>query len=101
RDSRLYILSFEFSTLAGECGGETGIRTLGTFSRTHAFQACALSRSAISPATGAVQYHPERPAQTLITACRIIGAGLHLATTKPHRRSPRSRIQLQRRQERR
>ena len=30
-------------------GGETGIRTLGTLSRTHAFQACALSRSAIPP----------------------------------------------------
>jgi hypothetical protein len=48
-------------------GGETGIRTLGTLSRTHAFQACALSRSAISPATGGGQYHSGRPAQTPIT----------------------------------
>ena len=30
-------------------GGETGIRTLGTLSSTHAFQACALNHSAISP----------------------------------------------------
>ena len=30
-------------------GGETGIRTLGTFDSTHTFQACALNRSAISP----------------------------------------------------
>jgi hypothetical protein len=33
----------------GEAGGESGIRTHGTVSRTHAFQACALSHSAISP----------------------------------------------------
>ena len=30
-------------------GGEGGIRTLGTLSRTHAFQACALNHSATSP----------------------------------------------------
>ena len=30
-------------------GGGSGIRTHGTLSRTHAFQACALSRSAIPP----------------------------------------------------
>ncbi len=30
-------------------GGETGIRTLGTFNSTHTFQACALNHSAISP----------------------------------------------------
>ena len=30
-------------------GGETGIRTLDTVSRIHAFQACAFSHSAISP----------------------------------------------------
>jgi hypothetical protein len=30
-------------------GGETGIRTLVTVSRKHAFQACAFSHSAISP----------------------------------------------------
>ena len=34
----------------GQIGGESGIRTHGTLARTHAFQACALSRSAISPA---------------------------------------------------
>ena len=33
----------------GQTGGESGIRTHGTVSRTHAFQACALSHSAISP----------------------------------------------------
>src|SRR3954471_18614992 len=32
-----------------EAGGESGIRTRGTVSRTHAFQACALNHSAISP----------------------------------------------------
>src|SRR5581483_6447274 len=31
-------------------GGESGIRTHDTVSRIHAFQACALSHSAISPA---------------------------------------------------
>src|ERR1051325_11869954 len=30
-------------------GGEGGIRTHGTLSRTHAFQACALNHSATSP----------------------------------------------------
>ena len=30
-------------------GGESGIRTHGTFDSTQAFQACALNRSAISP----------------------------------------------------
>ncbi len=33
----------------GSFGGESGIRTHGTLSRTHAFQACALNHSAISP----------------------------------------------------
>ncbi len=32
------------------CGGETGIRTLETVSRLHAFQACAFDHSATSPA---------------------------------------------------
>jgi hypothetical protein len=32
-----------------KAGGESGIRTRGTVSRTHAFQACALNHSAISP----------------------------------------------------
>ena len=30
-------------------GGERGIRTLGTLSRTHAFQACSFDHSDISP----------------------------------------------------
>ena len=30
-------------------GGESGIRTHGTFNSTHTFQACALNHSAISP----------------------------------------------------
>jgi hypothetical protein len=30
-------------------GGETGIRTLGTVARTHAFQACQFNRSCTSP----------------------------------------------------
>jgi hypothetical protein len=30
-------------------GGEKGIRTLGTVSRTHAFQACSFNHSDISP----------------------------------------------------
>src|ERR1700722_4547884 len=41
RGSRYSLLKFG--------GGESGIRTHGTVSRTHAFQACALSHSAISP----------------------------------------------------
>ena len=32
-----------------ENGGQGGIRTLGTLSRTHAFQACALNHSATCP----------------------------------------------------
>ena len=32
-----------------KAGGEKGIRTLGTVSRTHAFQACSLNHSDISP----------------------------------------------------
>ncbi len=37
------------TTLRRGTGGESGIRTHGTLARTHAFQACALSHSAISP----------------------------------------------------
>ena len=33
-----------------KCGGESGIRTHVTLSSKHAFQACAFSHSAISPA---------------------------------------------------
>jgi hypothetical protein len=41
------LLSYQLFNLLD--GGESGIRTHGTVSRTHAFQACALSHSAISP----------------------------------------------------
>ena len=34
---------------AGMTGGETGIRTLETVARLHAFQACAFDHSATSP----------------------------------------------------
>ncbi len=37
------------STFSNQNGGESGIRTHGRFNPTHAFQACALSHSAISP----------------------------------------------------
>src|ERR1700761_1510225 len=60
----------------GLAGGETGIRTLGTLSRTHAFQACALSRSAISP--GAAEYQTPEQTQTLIR---------HPSSTQPERRT--------------
>ena len=36
-------------------GGESGIRTHVTLSSKHAFQACAFSHSAISPADGLLQ----------------------------------------------
>src|SRR5271170_6547492 len=65
---------------ATEPGGERGIRTLGTLSRTHAFQACALSRSAISPAPNS----PQR-------------AAAHTTPCAP--RKPKLSVHLQRRQE--
>ena len=37
------------STAGKKNGGERGIRTLGTVSRTHAFQACTFNHSVISP----------------------------------------------------
>ena len=39
------------------CGGETGIRTLEGHSPQHAFQACALNRSAISPVNHQIVTH--------------------------------------------
>ena len=75
-------------------GGETGIRTLGTLSRTHAFQACALSRSAISPATGgrlipdrAADANPKRvPAATSLGAgAKELGGRQRLCGPKPPR----------------
>src|SRR6202453_2088922 len=64
-------------------GGETGIRTLGTLSRTHAFQACALSRSAISPATRSGQYQTERLAQTRIMHPSSMRRGRRTAESPP------------------
>jgi hypothetical protein len=50
-------------------GGEGGIRTHGTLSRTHAFQACALNHSATSPS---VDTRVERPdAQAPSSAYRL------------------------------
>src|ERR1700738_5704719 len=43
----------------GQTGGESGIRTHGTVSRTHAFQACALSHSAISPDAPLLKGHDD------------------------------------------
>ena len=43
----------------GQGGGESGIRTHGTVSRTHAFQACALSHSAISPDATLLKGHDD------------------------------------------
>ena len=46
-------------------GGEKGIRTLGTVSRTHAFQACSLNHSDISPFKWeSTVYRDVRPAQS-------------------------------------
>ena len=68
-----------------ESGGGSGIRTHGTLSRTHAFQACALSRSAIPPAAAlpagtytaalAVQAPKTRPDYPLGAAKRPIWNG--------------------------
>ena len=41
-------------------GGESGIRTHGTFEGTHTFQACALNHSAISPNKGQSISGPKR-----------------------------------------
>ena len=51
-----------------ECGGESGIRTRGTVSRTHAFQACALNHSAISPFERVQQFTGGLGATQLLTA---------------------------------
>ena len=41
-------------------GGETGIRTLETVARLHAFQACAFDHSATSPARAGQYSNPRR-----------------------------------------
>ncbi len=50
-------------------GGERGIRTLDTFDRIHAFQACSLNRSDISPWEEAFRTTPKNGAH-LMTAAR-------------------------------
>ncbi len=47
-------------------GGGSGIRTHGTLSRTHAFQACALSRSAIPPAQPKLPSQPRPTRQAVV-----------------------------------
>src|SRR5438552_12148236 len=48
-------------------GGESGIRTHDTVSRIHAFQACAFSHSAISPATAGKREAPTcKPRQFIL-----------------------------------
>ena len=54
-------------------GGETGIRTLDTVSRIHAFQACAFSHSAISPVGKECQR--KAPAANFIVARCAPGLG--------------------------
>ena len=56
-------------------GGESGIRTHGRVTPTHAFQACSFNRSDISP------HEDERPRQQFITAVSLtlqrgVGAGV-------------------------
>ena len=52
RKARPQCRYFEFdSKIYWKYGGEGGIRTHGTLSRTHAFQACALNHSATSPSS--------------------------------------------------
>src|ERR1700741_555887 len=55
--SKLKSESVKLQTLTCAIGGESGIRTHGTVSRTHAFQACALSHSAISPGGPLLKRH--------------------------------------------
>ena len=46
------------TSAAGRYGGESGIRTHGRVSPTHAFQACSFNRSDISPETGGARFRP-------------------------------------------
>jgi hypothetical protein len=45
----LTAMFFNFSKLQEKSGGESGIRTHGRVSPTHAFQACSFNHSDISP----------------------------------------------------
>ena len=44
----------ENQSVVENSGGQRGIRTLGTLSRTHAFQACAFNHSATCPCHGVI-----------------------------------------------
>jgi hypothetical protein len=71
-------------------GGESGIRTHGTLSRTHAFQACALSRSAISPWQAGRDPYPDPPRDaTLFQAGSLIAA---IASISIMKSGPASRL---------
>src|ERR1700674_3501198 len=66
-------------------GGESGIRTHVTLSSKHAFQACAFSHSAISPATNLL---PKNLPQ-------VASSGKRLRASLNHRpRAPRSQCSL-------
>ncbi len=52
-----------------EIGGETGIRTLDTVSRIHAFQACAFNHSATSPSRQGAKPAGSKT-RTILTAVR-------------------------------
>ena len=58
--SKKNVLPTVSNRAASTSGGESGIRTHGTLSRTHAFQACALNRSAISPQAAQPRQRPPR-----------------------------------------
>src|SRR5216684_3191075 len=56
--------------MLAENGGERGIRTPGGFKPTHAFQACALNHSAISPTN-------DRTVTKLFKVCNIFRSATH------------------------
>jgi hypothetical protein len=81
-----------YQYIASTIGGESGIRTHGTVSRTHAFQACALSHSAISP-----QGHSLNGAESVLQANAEAGRGnldnllniLYISARRRDKRHPR------------
>src|SRR5882724_9000435 len=62
-------------------GGERGIRTPGGFKPTHAFQACALNHSAISPTN-------DRTVKKLFKVCNIFRSATPPECARPGRSSP-------------
>jgi hypothetical protein len=58
-------------------GGEGGIRTHGTLSRTHAFQACALNHSATSPSVNTRVESPRAAAAIAATSRAMQGGGFN------------------------